>query len=516
MNRIEKGSLLILIIIVAFNIFFGLGSIPLLDPDEPVYAETAREMIRFNDYLSPRIYNEYWFDKPPMYYWLVAGAIHAFGDNEFSARFPSALMAVLTVIMIYCSVTKLFNERAGFWSALVLATSVQFFYLGKAAVTDMTLLFFLTGALLCYLHKHYWLMYVCMALATVTKGPIGIVFPGAIIFLHIICTGQWRRILQMHCLRGLILFLLIASPWYYLMYQVHGMEFINTFLGFHNITRFTTPEHPTRVLWWYYFPVIILGIFPWTGLLLQSIKAAIADCRTEEMQTMIFMQIWWLFTFIFFTLSQTKLVSYILPMFPALAILIGWNIARMNKENYGVHWSWVFGTAIMFLLLSVGWIIGGQYFPEIAFGGIVLSVVTFVLGVSIILALVRYRDVAFAAGLHVVTGGLIMIIGFSFLLPVIANHFSVKEIVKVYQTKCDQEKNVYVDKFLRPGFMYYSGEPGIEVKPKSGDLDAVLNDSQPKYILVRGLEYRRLKNKEQIKNFSEIKEIDDIYLLEKY
>lgn len=89
-------------------------------------------MIQFNDYLSPRIYNEYWFDKPPMYYWLVAGAMHVFGDGEFAARFPAALMAFSTVIMLYCSITRLFNERAGFWSAARLATSVQFFYLGKA------------------------------------------------------------------------------------------------------------------------------------------------------------------------------------------------------------------------------------------------------------------------------------------------------------------------------------------------------------------------------------------------
>ena len=117
------------------------------------------------------------------------------------------------------------------------------------------------------------------------------------------------------------------------MYQVHGMEFINTFLGFHNLTRFTTPEHPTRVLWWYYFPVIILGLFPWTGLLLQSIKASITDSRSDDLEKMLFVNIWWLFVLIFFTISQTKLVSYILPMFPALAIVIGWNIARMQKEN---------------------------------------------------------------------------------------------------------------------------------------------------------------------------------------
>lgn len=116
------------------------------------------------------------------------------------------------------------------------------------------------------------------------------------------------------------------------MYQVHGMEFINTFLGFHNLTRFTTPEHPTRVLWWYYFPVIILGLFPWTGLLLQSIKASITDSRSDDLEKMLFVNIWWLFVLIFFTISQTKLVSYILPMFPALAIVIGWNIARMQKK----------------------------------------------------------------------------------------------------------------------------------------------------------------------------------------
>lgn len=516
MNRIEKGSLLVLAIIVAFNIFFGLGSIPLLDPDEPVYAETAREMIQFNDYLSPRIYNEYWFDKPPMYYWLVAGAMHVFGDGEFAARFPAALMAFLTVIMLYCSITRLFNERTGFWSALVLATSVQFFYLGKAAVTDTTLLFFLTGSLLCYLHKQYWLMYVCMALATVTKGPIGIVFPGAIIFLHILCTGQWQRLFKMHCLRGLLLYFFIAAPWYYLMYQVHGMEFINTFLGFHNLTRFTTPEHPTRVLWWYYFPVIILGLFPWTGLLLQSIKASITDSRSDDLEKMLFVNIWWLFVLIFFTISQTKLVSYILPMFPALAIVIGWNIARMQKENYGIRWSWIFGSGIMFLLLTAGWVIGGQQLPEVAFGGIVLGSVTFILGVSIVWALWRYRDINFSAWLHVVTGVLTMVIAFSFLLPMVANRFSVKEIVRVYHTKCDQQKPVYVDKFLRPGFMYYTGVPGEEVKPKSGDLARVLNDPGQKYVLVQGLELRRLKDKDKLQNLNEIKEIGDIYLLEKY
>ena len=169
MNQIEKNSLLIVAGTALFMIMFGIGSIPLLDPDEPVYAETAREMLAAGDFLSPRIFGNFWYDKPPMYYWLVAVAQFIFGDSEFAARFPAALMACGTSVMMYVGITRLFNERAGFWSAMILTSCVEFFYMGKAAVTDTTLLFFMTGALLSFIHKRYWLMYVCMALLLLPK-----------------------------------------------------------------------------------------------------------------------------------------------------------------------------------------------------------------------------------------------------------------------------------------------------------------------------------------------------------
>ena len=109
MKQIEKNSLLILACVIIFTLFFGIGGVPLLDPDEPVYAETAREMIQTGDFLSPRIFGDYWYDKPPMYYWLVAAAFKVFGYSEFAARFPAALMGALTAFMLYFSVTKLFN-----------------------------------------------------------------------------------------------------------------------------------------------------------------------------------------------------------------------------------------------------------------------------------------------------------------------------------------------------------------------------------------------------------------------
>ena len=141
MNQIEKNSLLIVAGTALFMIMFGIGSIPLLDPDEPVYAETAKEMLAAGDFLSPRIFGNFWYDKPPMYYWLVAVAQFLFGDSEFAARFPAALMACGTSVMMYVGITRLFNERAGFWSAMILTSCVEFFYMGKAAVTDTTLLF---------------------------------------------------------------------------------------------------------------------------------------------------------------------------------------------------------------------------------------------------------------------------------------------------------------------------------------------------------------------------------------
>lgn len=517
MKNFDKNSLLIIIGVAIFTIFFGIGGVPLLDPDEPVYAETAREMIQFKDFLSPRIFGEYWYDKPPMYYWLVALSQMIFGYNEFAARFPAALMATGTAIMVYFSGTKLFNERAGFWSSLVLISSIQFFYMGKAAVTDTTLLFFMTGAILSFIHKRYWLMYICMALATVTKGPIGIVFPGTIIFLYLLFMGQLREIFSMHVIRGMLLYFLVASPWYYAMYTVHGMPFIETFLGFHNVTRFTTPEHASRVTFWYYFPVVLLGMFPWTGILFQSIKASIGESRIDDMRKLMLLHVWWGFVFLFFTICKTKLTSYVLPMWPPMAMIIGWNISRlMVKQRYNTtFYSWMFGSGFFFLLLGAGWIIGGKYLPEASFGMLVLGVLTILLGAAAIYSLWSYHDIQLSAWLHVLVGVVTMGVVFAFLMPVIADRFSVKTISAVYEERCDKGKTIYVDKFLRPGFMYYSGTAGIEMLPKTGAFADAIRDGEEKYILVRGLELRRLRKAQTAPdNLQTIAEISDIYLLE--
>ncbi len=516
MKQIERNSLLIIAGIIIFTMFFGLSAVPLSDPDEPVYAETAREMLATGDYVSPRIFGDFWYDKPPVFYWLVALSFKIFGDGEFAARFPAALMATLTAFLLYVSVTRIFNERAGFWSALVFGSCGMIFVISKAAVTDTTLVFFMTAALFCFLQRFYWLMYVFMALAVMTKGPIGIMFPLAVIFLHLLFMGRLSEIKRMHVIRGLILFSVLSGIWYYAMYHLHGPDFIRTFLGFHNLTRFLEAEHPNRTSLFYYIPVIIIGLFPWTGLLLQSIRASISDSRIDDMRNLIFFHIWWLFVLIFFTVSRTKLVSYILPLFPALAVVIGWHISYMLQKfrPKDTFYSWGFASAFMYIFIAAGWVVGAKRLPEAEFSGVILGVLTLILGFTVTFVLFYYKDIELAAWIHVLTGIVTMCVIFTFILPTVADRFSVKTISGVYRENCDLKQAVYVDRFLRPGFMYYAETPGIELQPKSSDFSDALKLKTRKYFLVRGIEYRRLLKQQKEPNLEELASIGDIYLLE--
>jgi len=461
MDRKFWLNILIILLVSYLMTFTYLGHLPLLDPDEPVYAETALEMLHNQDFISPRIYGDFWYDKPPMYYWLVAGAFKIFGVGEFAARVPSAVLATAGAILMYLSGRKLFNERAGLIAALILASSLEYFYLSKAAVTDMTLTFFLTGALLAFLHKKNYLFYSCAALAVVTKGPIGVFFCGAIVGLYLLLTGSLGQLRHMKLFSGGLLFTALAAPWYLMMYHVHGMEFINTFLGFHNVTRFLQPEHPEGTLWYFYIPVLVIGFFPWTTFMLQAFLTGRQAVGNERNQ-LLFLGLWASVVFLFFTMSQTKLVSYILPMYPPLALLVGWYFdkAWTEKRSSVLKWSAAI-FAIVVLVLEVG-----LYFArnELAAQPVLLAVMAAILLLLAILVVWQSYRKSFAGVLAVHVAGMILFTTFlmGHLLPVMAPAFSSKETVREFKQYYDGQAPVYVAKFYRPGFAFYSGMPGIE------------------------------------------------------
>ena len=186
-----------------------------------------------------------------------------------------------------------------------------------------------------------------------------------------------------------------------------------------------------------------------------------------------------------------------LVLLPALSMIIGWNIERMTCDNGKYQFGWVAGTVIMYLLMGAGWIVGGRQMPEVATGGMILGAATLVLGALIVICLKKYSNVETAAWLHVVTGLVTMVVAFGVLMPQIQDRFSVKTIAKTYVSMDkDTSRTLYVDRFLRPGFMLYTDIPGIEADVNSEkSLDAVKQDTRPKYIVMREFMYNKMKEK---------------------
>lgn len=351
---------------LAFNAY-----IPVTDPVESNYALTAKEMVLSGDWLSPQIYGHYWFDKPIMIYWLIALSFKCFGITDFAARFPSALFSAASVAFTYWFGHILFNKaKVALFSALVLATSLEFWVLAKMIITDAVLFFFTSISLgMLYLGlkttKSIWyiiLAYIAAAIAVLTKGPVGIVLPGLIICSYIAFTRQWKVLKRVFILPGILVFFLVAAPWYIKMYQLHGQSFIDTFFGLHNYLRATVSEHPKDNVFYYYFILFPVSLLPWTGVFLKSLDLVRKENSSSHL---IFLVSWVIVTIVFYTLMATKYLTYVFPAsFPA-ALLIGYTLARMQTMQERKVWWWLSIPAIalqgiiaisnMFLPVAINW-----------------------------------------------------------------------------------------------------------------------------------------------------------------
>ncbi|MFH1664888.1 MAG: glycosyltransferase family 39 protein [Candidatus Omnitrophota bacterium] len=312
--------------------FTDLGKMALTDPDETFYAQTAKEMYNADEWVTPRIFGKPQFEKPVLYYWLVMTSYKMFGVNEFAARFPSALFGVIGVVGMYFLGRLLFTPLCGFFSALTLATCVQYAILSRACVTDMVLAVFVLLSLLFFLtslskggRAGYIMASVMASLAVLTKGPIGLFIPGLVIIIYLSVSRQWGRIKKVPVFWCVLAFLAVSLPWYIAVTRIHGGTFIGEFFGFQNVTRFMKPEHRIGTSPLFYLPVIIGGFFPWSVFLPVGIwdiyrkRGGGSGVKAHGA----FLLIWFLVVFVFFSVSRTKLVTYIFPLFPVMAIVAG-------------------------------------------------------------------------------------------------------------------------------------------------------------------------------------------------
>jgi len=350
-----------LIIIAGILFFFNLGATSLWDPDEPRQAIMAREMMDRGDYIRPYLNGIPYLEKPPFYSWMIIAAAKVSGKvDEFASRAPSALAALLLVIVTFLLGCRLGDERAGFFAGLVLATNYQFLSNARESVMDMTFAFFIGLAV--YLafvslekdkRLFFVLSFIPCAFAILTKGPAGLVIPVGIMFVYLIFRGSLRRYIGPLVL-GCLVAAGVASVWFLLA----GESYIREFILHQNVTRYTNAfdhlESP-----WYYFHKLFFNFMPWSLFLPFALFGA-------WKRRYVFPLLWFVLIFLFFELSQSKRAIYLLSAYPALALLVGLYIRdawdRLVERGWTNTVLKVF--AVLLALIPIGAIVAMHVLPE--------------------------------------------------------------------------------------------------------------------------------------------------------
>ena len=325
--------------------FFLLGRIPLANPDESRYAEIPREMALHGDWVTPRLNDMPYFEKPPLVYWTVGICRALFGPGEFAVRLTPALFGLAGIAMTYGAARRLFGREAGLASAVVLGTSLLYFILSRTLLLDMALTVLMSATLFSFIvgleeapgarrRGFFYAVYACAALATLTKGLIGFLIPGAVMLCWLLLFGQWHRLLPMYLPSGVGVFLAIAAPWHVLAAQRHP-EWAEFYFVREHWLRYMTTTHERGAPFWFFGPVLIGALFPWIGFLPGAIRAAVRGgwSQRRDYASAGFFLTWAAFIVLFFSTSNSKLIPYILPSLPALAVLIGTWIARCFVER---------------------------------------------------------------------------------------------------------------------------------------------------------------------------------------
>ena len=316
--------------------FFALDHVGLLGPDEPRYASIGREMARSGDWVTPRLDGEVWFEKPVLLYWLTAAAYKAGMSDGFAPRVPVAALSVAFLLFFFGVVRKEFGEDAALNSAVILATSALWLAYGQIGVTDMPLAATFSAAMLLCLspgvRRAAWAG-ACLGLAVLAKGLVPLVLAAPLLWK--------RRFLDLLTLS--LACVAVAAPWYVLCYLRNGAPFFQELIVKHHFSRFTSGGLGHVQPFWFYVPVLLGAVFPWTPLLAAVFRREmVADSRK------LFLLMWVLFGFVFFSIAPNKLPGYLLPLVPAVAILMGIRLTEMKNARY-----YLMAVALLLALIPV-------------------------------------------------------------------------------------------------------------------------------------------------------------------
>jgi len=363
--RPETVSKFIVVVIAAIIWFALLGHRDLIEPDEGRYAEIPREMAASGDWITPRLNDFKYFEKPVLQYWMTAVSFELFGESNASARLWTALIGFVCGLFIWYLGSQLFNPEAGFYGFLITVSSSLFVGLGHYLTLDMSVSVFMVlgiGSLAIAQnqradprHVRNWMLagWAALAFAVLSKGLIGVVLPGGAVVIYSLWQRDWALWKHLHLFKGLLLFLLLTAPWF-LAVSLANKEFAEFFFIHEHLDRYTTTEHQREGSLFYFIPIFILGISPW---LVSSLKALFKPdfswkpAPDEAFEPVRFLWVFIVLTFVFFSLGHSKLASYILPMMPVVALLAGKKLSE--KPNLkGDAWSMLI-VASLFMIVGI-------------------------------------------------------------------------------------------------------------------------------------------------------------------
>jgi 4-amino-4-deoxy-L-arabinose transferase-like glycosyltransferase len=537
-----------LLVFCSLLFILGVGRWDLWNPDEPRYTQVAKEMVDGGDWILMHVNSNTYEDKPPLFFWLIALSSFLWqGFTSFSARFPSAFLSTLTVLLTFFLGKKLYGPRTGFLSALILATSFEFAYLSTRANIDATLTFLTTASLFSFLHwdQHgkveggeerdkrslsIYGFYIGMALATLAKGPVGFILPLFVSLVYLVSQKDWKAMKGMRLLTGMALFIVIVLSWYLPAVLEGGQNFLNETLFHQTIDRFAKGSSHIRPIYYYLanFPVDFL---PWFLFLPGAIVYGLVKRKEEISKNFLFLLVWFVVIFLFFSFSKGKRAIYLLPLYPAASLLVGrfWDDYLSGSGRFSVREIWI--TLPVYLFIIVFFLIGMSLYaaPAVAnfsvepstpkilktivkgagLGAKYLSyvprwsVIPFIIllvGSSILLSLahgLRYKSLVFT--LVVATVGMSFFYATRVIFPLVnpykSARFISQEIVKTMET--GGRLVIYSDSgsAVTSQYNFYSGiVPILEIKNEA-EIVNLLRSKEKVFCLVEYDDYERLIKK---------------------
>jgi 4-amino-4-deoxy-L-arabinose transferase-like glycosyltransferase len=361
----EAGTRFIVVVIAAIIWFALLGHRDLIEPDEARYSEIPREMVASGDWITPRLNDFKYFEKPAFQYWMTAISFELFGESNASARLWTALIGFVCGLFIWYLGTQLFNPDAGFYGFIITLSSLLFVGMGHYLTLDMTVSVFMVlgiGSLAIAQVRRSnptqlrnWMLagWAALALAVLAKGLIGIVLPGGAVVVYSLWQRDWALWKNLHLFKGLLLFLLLTAPWFVAV-SLANEEFAEFFFIHEHFDRYTSTVHQREGSILYFIPIFILGVAPW---LVSSLKALFnpgfswKPASGEGFDPIRFLWVFVVLTFVFFSLGSSKLAAYILPIMPIVALLAG-NKLGEKPGIKGDAWS-MLATATLFLVVGI-------------------------------------------------------------------------------------------------------------------------------------------------------------------